>query len=433
MSDEINKIELRSEEVQEILGNPPAKIIRYGITVIFIIVTIIIIGSFFFTYPDILTAPIKIISLNPPAILSARINGTIEQIMVSDSQNVNAGEVLAIIRNPANFQDITKLQTFLDSLKEEPLFSTEKNFTSFPSNLQLGSIQEYYSSLLKTIYQYNLFLKLDYTNRKIASLKKKGIALSKYIRILEKQSKLIEYDHQINIMQFNHDSVLLNQNLTSKYNFDNLQKTLLQSEMEYERSLSSVESAYIQQEELCQNIEKLTNDRQREIARYQTSIDDLLFTLKAQLSKWKDSYTLQSPIEGIEVFAEFCYVNQIVSSGDELFIITPKSQSNYVGRIAINSSGGAKMRVGQRVIIKFDDFPSSEFGFVTGLIGKISTLQSGRDYIVDIILPDNLTTNNNNILPYRQNMSGTAEIVTESIPFILRLFYPMKSVLKKNK
>ena len=50
------KIEIRSDEVNDILSRPPRWIIRWGIGVIFLVVLIIIIGSSFFKYPDIITA-----------------------------------------------------------------------------------------------------------------------------------------------------------------------------------------------------------------------------------------------------------------------------------------------------------------------------------------------------------------------------------------
>ena len=54
-------IELRSESVQEILGRPPRWIIRWGISIIFIIVAGLVVGSYFFKYPDVLTATITVI------------------------------------------------------------------------------------------------------------------------------------------------------------------------------------------------------------------------------------------------------------------------------------------------------------------------------------------------------------------------------------
>lgn len=48
MSEDTNNIELRSEEVQEILGEVPAWILRRGITLTAIIVVVILLGSAFF-------------------------------------------------------------------------------------------------------------------------------------------------------------------------------------------------------------------------------------------------------------------------------------------------------------------------------------------------------------------------------------------------
>ena len=73
-------IELRSEEVQEIIGTPPNRIVRVGITIIFIIIAFVLIGSFFFKYPDIITARISVKGDNPSAEIIARINGKITEL-----------------------------------------------------------------------------------------------------------------------------------------------------------------------------------------------------------------------------------------------------------------------------------------------------------------------------------------------------------------
>ena len=60
-------INLRSEEVQEILGRPPRWIVRVGISIIFVVVTGLFVGSYFFKYPDILSATITVTTENLPA------------------------------------------------------------------------------------------------------------------------------------------------------------------------------------------------------------------------------------------------------------------------------------------------------------------------------------------------------------------------------
>jgi len=54
------KIELRSKEVQELIGKVPPKIVRIGIGVLFVFVTAIIILTFFLELPVYIKGPIKI-------------------------------------------------------------------------------------------------------------------------------------------------------------------------------------------------------------------------------------------------------------------------------------------------------------------------------------------------------------------------------------
>ena len=57
---EQDNLNLRSEEVQEILSNPPAWIVRWGITLIFMFTCIILALSFMIKYPDLVTAKVLV-------------------------------------------------------------------------------------------------------------------------------------------------------------------------------------------------------------------------------------------------------------------------------------------------------------------------------------------------------------------------------------
>ncbi|MDY0202359.1 MAG: HlyD family secretion protein, partial [Tenuifilaceae bacterium] len=63
-----NKINIKSDEITEILGTPPRWVVRWGITLIFTIIGIVFIGSIFFRYPDTIIAPVVITAENPPSV-----------------------------------------------------------------------------------------------------------------------------------------------------------------------------------------------------------------------------------------------------------------------------------------------------------------------------------------------------------------------------
>lgn len=65
-------IELRSNEVQEVMNHIPSSILRYGITVLFIIVCLLIIGSAFFNYPDTVETEFTLTTQSPPCLHHSR-------------------------------------------------------------------------------------------------------------------------------------------------------------------------------------------------------------------------------------------------------------------------------------------------------------------------------------------------------------------------
>ena len=66
MEKEEKDIELRCEEVQEILTRPPHALVRWGITVFFTVLALFFIGGCFFKYPDVVSAEITVTTEHPP-------------------------------------------------------------------------------------------------------------------------------------------------------------------------------------------------------------------------------------------------------------------------------------------------------------------------------------------------------------------------------
>ena len=55
-----SKIELRSEKVRHIIGEIPSGIVRYGITIITIVILGLLVGAYFIPYPETISTRIEI-------------------------------------------------------------------------------------------------------------------------------------------------------------------------------------------------------------------------------------------------------------------------------------------------------------------------------------------------------------------------------------
>ena len=128
-----DNLNLRSEEVQEILGRPPRWIVRVGISIIFVVVAGLFVGSYFLKYPDILPATITVTTENLPAGVMAMTTGKIDTIAVTEKQTVKEGELLAVVRNPAKLEDVMTVKRMLE--ESDTLVVETQNFAS----LQNGS------------------------------------------------------------------------------------------------------------------------------------------------------------------------------------------------------------------------------------------------------------------------------------------------------
>ena len=81
-------IELRSEEVQEVMGQVPAWIVRWGITLLFLVVVALLVGSCFFKYPDVITADMTLTGQHPATAVVTRAAGKIQELLVRDNRPV---------------------------------------------------------------------------------------------------------------------------------------------------------------------------------------------------------------------------------------------------------------------------------------------------------------------------------------------------------
>jgi multidrug efflux pump subunit AcrA (membrane-fusion protein) len=136
--DILDNIELRSESVQDILTEPPHWMFRWGNTIIFTILSMILLMSYIIKYPEFVPAPIIVTSQNPPEKIEARSNSKIEKIFIKDHQKVKNGDIMVVLQSTANYKDVLELKKLVDSLSPGELLSFTLNKAS---HFKLGELQ----------------------------------------------------------------------------------------------------------------------------------------------------------------------------------------------------------------------------------------------------------------------------------------------------
>jgi hypothetical protein len=140
---------------------------------------------------------------------------------------------------------------------------------------------------------------------------------------------------------------------------------------------------------------------------------------------------LSTSIDGTVSFNEYWGTNQEVTAGDIIFTVLPEKRKDFVGRLTISSQNAGKINIGQKVLIKVDNYPYQQYGMLVGHVKNISiSPDSTGNYVVYISLNDDLQTSYKKNIDFKQEMLGTAEIITEDLTVAERLFYKVKGLLQ---
>jgi len=430
-SEEVNKIEIRSEEVQEILGFIPHWIIRIGMGVIFIVLILLFVGSWFFKYPDIISSSISVTTVNPPAPLVAKTSGQIDLLFVEDKQSVKKSEILAIVENTAHYKHVLELNEKLDSLHTFFIKYETSQYQYFSLAYELGSIQSSYSAFLKLYYEYQNFIDLNYHQLKISALNKQLKQTKFQLFGQRKQSVLLKEELGLAAKQFSRDSSLFMKKVIPPLEYEKAQRDFIQKKYSWESSKTSLVNSSIQISQLEQAILDLKLKKLDQQNKLQIQLKSAYDVLKSEIESWELLYLFQSPIDGVVSFSKIWSENQNISVGEVALTVVPKEQSEIVGKLQLPIVGSGKVKTGQKVNIKFNSFPYMEYGTVQAEIASIALVPEEEFYLVTVDIPQALITNYGKELPFSQQMNGTAEIVTENISILERLFNPLRAVFKK--
>jgi len=429
--DEIKNMNLRSEEFKEILGRPPRWTIRWGIALIFIIIVLLITGSWFFRYPDVVPSEIVVTTEHPPAPIVARATGKIDHLMVNDKQQVEKGQALAVIENAANYRDVLKLGTLLENFDESiQSGNIDREWTEDTYNL--GEVQSKYSLFLKRFEDYAHFIELDYHRQKITSLKEEQERARQHYRELINQKETLEEEYRLARSQFERDSLLYEKEVIPEAEYEESEAKLLNKRYNLEQIDVSISSAWVQLSRIDQNILELELQYQRQKKELKSNLMESYDNLKAAIDEWKRKYYMKSPIRGQVTFTQYWSENQYIETGKRVMTIIPENEGEIIGKMTLPFRGAGKVQEGQPVNIEFANYPPMEYGMVKGVVRSISLIPENQSYTVEVALPNGLTTFYGEKLEFSQQMQGRAEVITKETRLLERIVRPLRYVVNKN-
>jgi multidrug efflux pump subunit AcrA (membrane-fusion protein) len=429
---ELNKHELQSPELQEVMSEIPGSFLKWGLFVFFGIILILLAGSYFIKNPEIVTVPVIITTQNPPVTLVAKSGGEIRELFVQEGSIVSANENIALISNTCVYEDyLTLIQTIREFDEKTNWIEVVRSHLS-PPDISLGEMQSFYSQFQKGWKQMKDYLEQGYIPAKLSLLEKQLVKKTEYNKELIKQEKFLIEDLALAKNSFDRDSMLFNRDsysLSAK-EFNKSRQVYIQklySFSVFNASLRSNESDFLRMKESKLDLQVQYD---KEVKQYILSMEETLQLLRSSISQWEERYVIKSPVAGSITLTRFRNENQVIKQGEILAIVIPSSPVNIVVRAIIPISGFGKIEIGQKVNIKLSGFPYMQFGVLRGRIYSVSQVPGEGGFSADIELTEGMTSTYREKIRFIHEMDGTADIITRDTRLINKFINPIRSTIK---
>lgn len=427
MSRKLKDIELRTEEVQEILTQIPSWMIRWGTTFIFGILMLFIALCWFIKYPDTIEGSALLTSQSPPVRLANKTSGTLESVLVKEGDVVKKGDPIALFENSIDQLDIEEALRFTADLSR--FLSNKSKEPDFPESLKLGEHQDSWNELKRNYYH-------------LLSIKNSGII---YLR---KESLLKEISLLKESISLSNDKVSLaeKQLERQKQNYFDSKKLaesgaisgvqLKQDQEQYENAevtLQDLKEDQIQKRirknQLSKELQELEFDSDMDLEELEVALTNGIKTIEALADQRRMSYIISAPISGEVIIPNQIVESQYYEAGVELFVIT-NNDDGYKVTLTVPQQGAGKIKAGQRVRIALTDYPESEFGYLEGEVINMAKISGENGYKVNVRLTDGLKTSYGVSISSLHEITGNGVIITEKLRLAERIFDQFRKIFQ---
>jgi len=179
--------------MQAVLGYIPKWIVRFGISLVLLIIALLLILAAFIAYPERITAPVTVYRGAKPFQAAFTKTGVLVYPAELSARQVKKGEVVAVLASGLDYAILTEIKTVLQSDTGNLAFNYQKYIS-----VNLAEMQSSFKNFLLSRNEYLNFLN-DPTNQAQIVLSQKELESQRTIFL--KQKSALQFTREQLIMQ----------------------------------------------------------------------------------------------------------------------------------------------------------------------------------------------------------------------------------------
>jgi multidrug efflux pump subunit AcrA (membrane-fusion protein) len=408
-----------TDDMEDIITKVPSWILRWGITLFFFVLVLIVSVSALVRYPDVVKATMKINSPDAAKPIVAKVSGKLVKLLVRQNDDVATSQSLAYIESTANHEQVLDLFNKLTTLQKQ-VRANHAELISFLDNTdvaQLGELQTSYQNFYQEYLSYKSSVGNGFYVKKRAYLDKDLSDLAKQELQINAQKAIQQRDFTLAEQEFHIYQKLVQQKAGTPSELRDEESKYLAKKSQLVQTNAALVSANTNYVAKQKEILELNNQIDQEKFKFEQALNSLM----SQIEDWKSKYVLTALQPGRLEFVSALQENDVLSANQEVFYINPGNEQ-FFGEMMIPQASMGKVKEGQPVLIKLRSYPFEEYGMLRGRIKYISDVPF-KDSVFMSKVDFKLTKASDMRRPIRlkQGMLADAEIVTQDATVLQRI------------
>lgn len=420
-----NNIDVRNEEIQEILGTPPGWILRFGTLIFLIVIVLLIWLSYLIQYPDVVESEIIVSFNDPPTKLISPKSGFLNELHTRHNQWVKKGQLLISYNSEADYLDVLSLYEKLIQVK--PTNPVSILSLTLTENYNIGALQKYLLQFLDKQKQYNLKENGGVEVANKTDKQKQIISLENGIQYSLNLKENLAVQIENTQIQIKNEEAMVKMDKLSQSELNKTKDKLTVLVTNLNATEAEIKDKQFKISNLKSDLVnlKLGSEKGREVALIE--MNAALVQLKSNVSEWISLHLIISPLDGtVQVTNKFLKSGQYVNKDEPLLMVIPPQSNKMKGIMNIPFTESGNIRKNQTVLVRLNSYPSSKYGIIQGKVATSSSiaLEDNEKLVspVTVYFSKGLVTTTGYKVSTKKELSGTARIITQNKRFIQRLF-----------
>lgn len=406
-----------SAEAEEMLGQAPGWLIRWGNAVTLAALVAGLGVSYLVSYPDTVTGSAIVSSEQAPIRIALSRPGRVAQVLVTEKDSVHSGTTLFVMGGAAQYDDIGLVKSWVTSHGWTP---ARLSVGPPPVSLSLGEVGVPYARLRAALTGWASYNAESYYDVREQSQAFQADAQRGLQETLRRELKLSGDELTIVRAELARARALFERDVISAADVTRAEQAVITQERLLAQAELAVKRGASEGVQASESVAASRRDRQTALQDLEREVAIAASGVADAVTIWEEEHVIEAPSGGLLTFLRPVQPGDYLPAGEPFAAVVSGGATTRV-RAVLRTESAAQVRPGQPVQVRVDGFPATEFGHIEGEIEDVALAPSDEGYSVTVRLRNGLTTSTGVTLPLRQESPAEVQITLREASLLNRM------------